>query len=334
MPTPTACLALADGTIFRGHGFGAAGEVVAELVFNTAMTGYQEIMTDPSYASQVVTFTFPHIGNTGVNDEDAESRRIWVAGYVVRDPALRPSNWRSVRTLEDDLAEQGIVGICDIDTRALTRHLRERGAMRVGISTTETDPERLLQAYHQSTASLNLLRAFSTGGYADIHRVQSWIADFTDGPEAARYRDIAQRIGDAMAFMQAAGVTIGNAICYEIIYPQLVARRAMDSDVIVTISNDTWFGASIGPHQHLQMARLRALENGRYVVRATSNGITAIIDPRGRLVDRAPQFETTYLTGEFHAMQGLTPFTRMGSWPTWLLAGLLLLPGVVRRRAG
>ena len=132
--------------------------------------------------------------------------------------------------------------------------------------------------------------------------------------------------------MQAAGVAIGNAICYEIIYPELVAQRAADSGVIVTVSNDTWFGASIGPHQHLQMARLRALENGRYVVRATSNGITAIIDPRGNVVDRAPQFETTYLTGEFYAMEGLTPFTRLGSLPVWLLAGLLLLPGFVRRR--
>ncbi|MDN3561117.1 apolipoprotein N-acyltransferase [Vreelandella neptunia] len=133
--------------------------------------------------------------------------------------------------------------------------------------------------------------------------------------------------------MQAAGIHIGNAICYEIIYPQLVARRAQDSGVIMTVSNDTWFGASIGPHQHLQMARLRALENGRYVVRATSNGITAIIDPNGRIVERAPQFETTTLTGEFYAMEGLTPFTRLGSWPTWLLAGLMLLPGMVAARA-
>ncbi|WP_141440836.1 apolipoprotein N-acyltransferase [Vreelandella titanicae] len=132
--------------------------------------------------------------------------------------------------------------------------------------------------------------------------------------------------------MQAAGIHIGNAICYEIIYPQLVARRAQDSGVIMTVSNDTWFGASIGPHQHLQMARLRALENGRYVIRATSNGITAIIDSSGRIVERAPQFEATTLTGEFYAMEGLTPFTRLGSWPAWLLAGLMLLPGVVAAR--
>ncbi|MCL7929793.1 apolipoprotein N-acyltransferase [Halomonas llamarensis] len=128
--------------------------------------------------------------------------------------------------------------------------------------------------------------------------------------------------------IQAAGVTLGNAICYEIIYPQLVAKRARESNVLMTVSNDTWFGASIGPHQHLQMARLRALENGRYVARATSNGITAIIDAQGRIVARAPQFEAATLTGDVYAMQGFTPFTRMGSWPTWLLAVLLVLPGL------
>jgi carbamoyl-phosphate synthase small subunit len=97
------------------------------------MTGYQETLTDPSYHRQVVVMTAPHVGNTGWNDEDDESGRIWVSGYVVRDPALRPSSWRSVRSLEDELDAQGVVGICDLDTRALTRHLRERGAMRVGI---------------------------------------------------------------------------------------------------------------------------------------------------------------------------------------------------------
>ena len=106
------------------------------------MTGYQETLTDPSYHRQVVVMTAPHVGNTGMNDEDPESSRIWVAGYVVRDPARVPSSWRSVRSLDDELRDQGVVGISGIDTRALTRHLRERGAMRVGISTTETDPER------------------------------------------------------------------------------------------------------------------------------------------------------------------------------------------------
>ncbi|MEU3093755.1 glutamine-hydrolyzing carbamoyl-phosphate synthase small subunit [Streptomyces sp. NPDC006967] len=128
-----AVLVLEDGRIFRGRAYGAVGETFGEAVFSTGMTGYQETLTDPSYHRQVVVMTAPHVGNTGVNDEDMESRRIWVSGYVVRDPARVPSNWRSTRTLDEELAAQGVVGICGIDTRALTRHLRERGAMRVGI---------------------------------------------------------------------------------------------------------------------------------------------------------------------------------------------------------
>ncbi|GGB68082.1 carbamoyl phosphate synthase small subunit [Knoellia flava TL1] len=128
-----AVLVLEDGRTFTGRSFGHRGETVGEAVFCTAMTGYQETLTDPSYHRQVVVMTAPHVGNTGWNDEDDESSRIWVSGFVVRDPALRPSSWRSRRTLEDELDAQGVVGICDIDTRALTRHLRERGAMRVGI---------------------------------------------------------------------------------------------------------------------------------------------------------------------------------------------------------
>jgi len=128
-----AMLVLEDGRSFRGEAYGAVGETVGEAVFSTGMTGYQETLTDPSYHRQVVVMTAPHIGNTGVNTEDAESGRIWVAGYVVREPALRPSSWRSTQPLEDQLREQGVVGISGVDTRALTRHLRERGAMRVGI---------------------------------------------------------------------------------------------------------------------------------------------------------------------------------------------------------
>src|SRR5690606_12259557 len=139
-----AILVLEDGRTFRGESFGAEGETFGEAVFSTGMSGYQETLTDPSYHRQVVVMTAPHVGNTGMNDEDPESRRIWVAGYVVRDPARVPSNWRSQRSLDDALREQGVVGISGVDTRALTRHLRERGAMRVGISTVETDPEALL----------------------------------------------------------------------------------------------------------------------------------------------------------------------------------------------
>ncbi len=128
-----ATLVLEDGRTFRGSSYGALGETVGEAVFSTGMTGYQETLTDPSYHRQVIVMTAPHVGNTGVNTEDDESTRIWVAGYVVRDPAIRSSSWRATRELEDELVDQGVVGICDIDTRALTRHLRERGAMRVGI---------------------------------------------------------------------------------------------------------------------------------------------------------------------------------------------------------
>lgn len=132
-----ALLVLEDGTVYEGTAYGARGTTLGEAVFSTGMTGYQETLTDPSYARQIVVQTAPHIGNTGVNDEDPESRRIWVAGYAVRDAARIPSNWRSVRTLEQELADQGIIGIKDIDTRAVTRRLRDQGAMRAGIFSAE-----------------------------------------------------------------------------------------------------------------------------------------------------------------------------------------------------
>ncbi|QTD97326.1 glutamine-hydrolyzing carbamoyl-phosphate synthase small subunit [Streptomyces cyanogenus] len=128
-----AVLVLEDGRIFRGRAYGAVGETFGEAVFSTGMTGYQETLTDPSYDRQIVVATAPQIGNTGWNDEDDESSRIWVSGYVVRDPARVPSNWRAKRSLDDELERQGVVGISGIDTRALTRHLRERGSMRAGI---------------------------------------------------------------------------------------------------------------------------------------------------------------------------------------------------------
>lgn len=128
-----AMLVLEDGRTFRGRAYGARGAAFGEAVFTTGMTGYQETLTDPSYHRQVVVQTAPHIGNTGINAEDPESDRIWVSGYVVRDPAVRASNWRSTGELADGLERAGVVGISDIDTRALTRHLRERGAMRVGV---------------------------------------------------------------------------------------------------------------------------------------------------------------------------------------------------------
>jgi carbamoyl-phosphate synthase small subunit len=143
--TRAAILVLEDGRTFHGAAYGAVGETFGEAVFSTAMTGYQETITDPSYHKQVVVQTAPQIGNTGVNDEDDESDRIWVAGYVVRDPARRPSSWRATGTLDDRLAAEGVVGISGIDTRALTRHLRSRGAMRVGVSSVTLDPDELRQ---------------------------------------------------------------------------------------------------------------------------------------------------------------------------------------------
>jgi len=149
-PQIPALLVLEDGRSFRGVSFGATGETFGEAVFATGMSGYQETLTDPSYHRQVVVATAPHIGNTGWNDEDDESGQIWVAGYVVRDLSRVRSNWRSNRSLDSELRDQGVVGIAEVDTRALTRHLRERGAMRVGISTEELDPARLLDKVLQA----------------------------------------------------------------------------------------------------------------------------------------------------------------------------------------
>jgi len=139
-----ALLVLEDGTTFSGTSFGAEGETFGEMVFNTGMTGYQETLTDPSYARQIVAMTAPHIGNTGVNDTDPESRQIWVSGYVVREPARLASSWRAQRSLQAELAAEGVTGIAMAGTRALTRHLRDSGAMRAGIATGTTDAEALL----------------------------------------------------------------------------------------------------------------------------------------------------------------------------------------------
>jgi carbamoyl-phosphate synthase small subunit len=150
-----AVLVLEDGTTMAGQAYGAIGETFGEAVFSTGMTGYQETLTDPSYHRQVVIMTAPHIGNTGVNDDDLESRRIWVAGYVVRDPARISSNWRAKRSLDDELREYGIVGISGVDTRALTRHLRDAGAMRVGVFSgpaADRTPAELLEAVRSSPA--------------------------------------------------------------------------------------------------------------------------------------------------------------------------------------
>ncbi len=142
-----AALALEDGTTYQGVGFGADGVQTGELVFNTSMTGYQEILTDPSYHRQIVTMTVPHIGNTGINPEDVESDRVWVAGFVVRALSPAVSNWRSQRNLDDYLGEHGVIGIANIPTRSLVRHIREKGVMRAVIAHGKdaVDPQALVE---------------------------------------------------------------------------------------------------------------------------------------------------------------------------------------------
>jgi len=148
-----ALLVLEDGRIFTGSAWAATGITFGEAVFSTGMTGYQETLTDPSYHKQVVIMTAPHIGNTGMNSPDEESTKIWVSGFVVRNPSSMVSNWRSERSLEDDLIAQSVVGIRGVDTRALTRHLRDRGAMKVGIfSGTDLSIEEMVTQVRSSGA--------------------------------------------------------------------------------------------------------------------------------------------------------------------------------------
>ena len=145
-----AILALADGRVFRGKSFGAPGEVSGEVVFNTSMSGYQEILTDPSYRGEIVTMTYPLIGNCGVNPEDVESSRPHLAGFVVKEACEMPSNWRSTMSLDAYLKENGIVGIQGIDTRALVRHIRDKGAQTGIISSLDQDPESLVAKARQA----------------------------------------------------------------------------------------------------------------------------------------------------------------------------------------
>jgi carbamoyl-phosphate synthase small subunit len=184
--TRPALLVLEDGTTLHGTGFGAEGETFGEMVFNTAMTGYQETLTDPSYCRQIVAMTAPHIGNTGVNDEDPESRQAWVSGYVVREPARLASSWRATSDLDTYLRAEGVTGIAVRGTRLLTRRVREQGAMRAAISTVETSPEKLLERVLASPEM--------TG--ADLARVVSTPEPYTIPAEgAARHRVVAVDLG-------------------------------------------------------------------------------------------------------------------------------------------
>ena len=151
-----ALLALEDGSLWPGLGFGAASDTTGEIVFNTSLTGYQEILTDPSYHGQIITMTMPHIGNYGVAPEDDESERVWAAGFVVRSLSPIVSNWRARQSLPEYLLERDVVGITEVNTRALVRHIRTQGAMRAALSTADPDPERLIKLARDSRDMNNL----------------------------------------------------------------------------------------------------------------------------------------------------------------------------------
>ena len=200
--TLPALLALEDGTIFEGVSVGAPGLSVGEVVFNTAMTGYQEILTDPSYARQLVTLTYPHIGNTGCTDQDDEASQVWAAGLIVRDVPRRPSNWRNQQALPEWMRQRGVVAIADIDTRKLTRLLRDRGAMNGALLAAATadevlDPEKAIEAARKfpGLKGMDLAKEVSTRtnypwreGQLDLDRNA-----FVDAP--AKYKVVAYDFG-------------------------------------------------------------------------------------------------------------------------------------------
>ena len=198
---PTACLALADGTVFYGQGFGAAGEVVAELVFNTAMTGYQEIMTDPSYASQIVTFTFPHIGNTGVTAEDDEAADPVASGIVVKWDPTEPSNWRATSDLQDWMRRRGRIGMGGVDSRRLTRAIRQQGSPHVVLAH-DPDGNFDIQAMiakaraWKGLVGLDLAKDVTTRqSYHWDGGLWAWPGEFAPQPEAKPFKVVALDYG-------------------------------------------------------------------------------------------------------------------------------------------
>jgi len=218
-----AVLVLEDGRVFTGRSYGAVGSTIGEAVFSTGMTGYQETLTDPSYHRQVVVMTAPHIGNTGVNSGDMESKQIWVAGFVVRDPAIRPSNWRSQGDLEQALADHGVVGICELDTRALTRHLRDRGAMRVGIfsgGAAEAGTDALEHAVQQAPRMAGQALA------AEVSTREAYLVPAAGPPSGE---------GSALPKLTVAALDLG----IKGMTPALLSRRGIDVHVLPSRSTFT-----------------------------------------------------------------------------------------------
>lgn len=200
----TAILVLEDGSIFRGKSIGADGESIAEVVFNTAMTGYQEILTDPSYAKQMVTLTYPHIGNTGTNSEDVESEHVWAAGLIIRDLPLLASNWRNQQTLQEYLVDNGVQAIADIDTRRLTRILRTKGALAgciiAGDQANQADAESAALEKAKSFAGLKGLDLAKEVCVKESYQWTETSWDLVDGytnqePANAKYHVVAYDFG-------------------------------------------------------------------------------------------------------------------------------------------
>lgn len=194
-----ALLVLEDGTRWPGVGFGAVGETVGEIVFNTSMTGYQEILTDPSYHGQIIVLTTPHIGNYGIAPEDDESSRIWAAGLVVRSLSPRVSNWRSRESLPEQLRQRGIRAITEVDTRALVRHIRVHGAMRAALSSADIDPDQLLEKARagRDMTGLDLVREVTCDEPYGWTEGQGWWTPGGDAatPSAARWHVVAYDFG-------------------------------------------------------------------------------------------------------------------------------------------
>jgi carbamoyl-phosphate synthase small subunit len=194
-----AILALEDGRIFRGRSFGARVERTGEVVFNTAMTGYQEVLTDPSYRGQIVAMTCPEIGNYGINDLDRESARPQVAGFAVREFSAAPSNWRARQGLAEYLRAHDTPGIAEIDTRALTRHIRSHGAMRGILSSSDLDPERLVRKAREAPALADqdlVGQVTCRAAYRwDLPREERWATRLAGGPPGARLRCVAYDLG-------------------------------------------------------------------------------------------------------------------------------------------
>ncbi len=194
LPTfPPALLALADGTVFRGYSIGAAGHTIGEVVFNTAITGYQEILTDPSYARQIVTLTYPHIGNVGVNGEDVESTKVHAAGLIIRDLPVRASNFRMERTLADYLRDEGVVAIAGIDTRRLTRILRDKGAQSGCIVAGSDDEARAIELARSfpGLAGMDLAKVVSTTKSYEWTQSEWRLGSGFGAQRAPRYRVVA-----------------------------------------------------------------------------------------------------------------------------------------------